>query len=253
LGKLTLQHTILALYLPFASMGQRDSAFVAWFDVQTVDKKQVISAWCQNNTVSPERLYYKAYLSLNHETDSRENSTLTLPHQPTLLRKAIFAVPSNQFDSVTLRVYLNDRLVAAAFLKGNPTKTPALPPERIGTPTEKEFSILSELEIEGLILDETRSKLAHDFYELFYNSWVPPEKVLESYLIVFRELPTRTGLGARVSVEVNDQELSQLNLHPKNWEELALQLAEALKNYLENPDASFQEIELEDLDGTGIY
>ncbi len=40
--------------------------------------------------------------------------------------------------------------------------------ENISTKTFK------DIEIEGLIVDQTQTKIGHDFYDLFYSNWQPP-------------------------------------------------------------------------------
>ncbi len=206
-----------------------------------------------NNSASVEHLRYRAVLVKNGIAEQRENSTLALPRQPTLLLKAIFVVEDGLFESLSVEILKDETVVASAFLAGN---TPNQPQTNIPPPSiEPDAPSVGEIEIEGLILDETRSKLAHDFYELFYSQWIATDSLSGGATITIREQPVRIGIGTRISVEIDGQEVSQLNLQPRLdlLEDLAGQLVLALKEYLENPDNAIREIEAEELQGTGIY
>jgi len=104
-----------------------------------------------------------------------------------------------------------------------------------------------------LILDETRSKIGRDFYELFYNRWNPPSGARD-FLITIRELPSR-GLGARVSIEVNENVILHRFLQPRNGliEEEANFTISYLKNYLRRNENLKQDMEAGDTMGSGIY
>lgn len=244
--------TLLLLPLLAAAFAQRADKVTAWVDVQQTDGKVVLSTWCQNNTSSPLHLSYKAILI---DTDSTvlEGKTLALPDQPNLLLNGNFLVEDGQFDKLILLVYKKDELVATAQAIGPKPEPPAQGLAR--SPTSDRLSA-DDIEIEGLVIDETRSKLAHDFYELFYNSWTSVEDDLKvNYSITIREQPVRVGIGTRISVELDGEELSQLNLQPRAEvvEALAIQLVESLFAHITNPDQSYQEIGAEDISGSGIY
>jgi hypothetical protein len=69
------------------------------------------------------------------------------------------------------------------------------------------------LEIDGLVVDETLTKLGRDFYDLFYRGWhAPPDAV--NYTITLAEQPV-PNLGTRVSVRVNDEIAFSANLQPR--------------------------------------
>ena len=90
---------------------------------------------------------------------------------------------------------------------------------------------LDALEIDGLILDETRSKIGRDFYEIFYNRWTPPSGA-KDFLITIRELPGR-GIGSRISIEVNENIILYRFLQPRNdlvEEEANLTMIQDFKN-----------------------
>lgn len=78
------------------------------------------------------------------------------------------------------------------------------------------------LELDGLVMDETRSKIGRDFYDIFYQQWqAPPDS--KNYTITISEKPTPT-LGSLVTVRVNDQQVFQYRLQPRY--EIIKQVAE---------------------------
>lgn len=68
------------------------------------------------------------------------------------------------------------------------------------------------LEIDGMVLDETRSKTGRVFYDLFYSKWQLPDNA-ESAAIRITEkfIP---GSGSIISVEVNQSETFRARLQP---------------------------------------
>lgn len=112
---------------------------------------------------------------------------------------------------------------------------------------------LDALEIDGLILDETRSKIGRDFYELFYNRWSPPFGA-KDFLITIKELPAR-GIGARVSIQVNENIILYRFLQPRGdlvEQEVNISISH-VKNFLQKNENLKQDIESGDQVGSGIY
>ncbi|MFK7932759.1 MAG: CsgE family curli-type amyloid fiber assembly protein [Saprospiraceae bacterium] len=108
-----------------------------------------------------------------------------------------------------------------------PTKeTPTL------TPQSPSPNRLPDLEIDGLIIDETRTKVGRDYYEIFYNQWEAPAAA-KNYTIRIKELPSQ-GRGAQIQVLVNDELLIQRFMQPRQdiIEELANRSVSALANWL---------------------
>lgn len=239
----------------YAAFGQGTDKVTAWVDMQQTDGKAVISCWCQNHSSSPLHLSYQAIL-VDADTLVREGKTLAIPEQPNLLLNANFLVEDGQFDQVILKIFLKNELVAISQAFGPKLEVPVATHPTVPLPISAEPLGLDGAEIGGLVLDETRSKLAHDFYEQFYNSWSSVEEDIKTnYSISIREQPTGIGIGTRVMVELNGEELLQLNLQPRLEiiESLAAQLVETLYTQIMNPDQQYQEINSEDISGSGIY
>ena len=68
------------------------------------------------------------------------------------------------------------------------------------------------LEIDGMVIDETRSKVGRDFYDLFYQTWQAPQEV-SRFTITISEQPA-PGLGTIVTVKANETETFRHRLQP---------------------------------------
>lgn len=69
------------------------------------------------------------------------------------------------------------------------------------------------LELDGLVMDETRSKIGRDFYDIFFQQWEAPPNS-NNYTITISEKPT-PSLGSFISVSVNDRQTFQYRLQPR--------------------------------------
>ncbi|HEX7069868.1 MAG TPA: CsgE family curli-type amyloid fiber assembly protein [Rhodothermales bacterium] len=67
--------------------------------------------------------------------------------------------------------------------------------------------------LDGLVVDETQTKLARDFYAEFYTFWQAPEGAM-NYTVVVGEQPV-PNVGTRVLVRVNDEIAFQAHLQPR--------------------------------------
>jgi hypothetical protein len=85
---------------------------------------------------------------------------------------------------------------------------------------------VSRLEIDGLVIDETVTKIGRDFFDVFRGAWEPPDGVV-NYTIRIQEQPVPT-LGTRVVLLLDDEPLFQLQLEPRYEviEDLARQAAQ---------------------------
>lgn len=111
----------------------------------------------------------------------------------------------------------------------------------------------TDIELEGFIVDDTHSKLGHDFYDLFYLNYSPPED-LRKHTIIISELPV-PGSGTRITISVEDQQIFQQFIQPRNdqVEELADYAVQLTQSYLMNYEQIQKQLMGEDLQGTGIY
>ncbi len=111
----------------------------------------------------------------------------------------------------------------------------------------------SDLGINGLIVDETESKIGHDFYDAFYSEWQAP-KIMTDYTITISEKPL-PQLGTQITILINDSPVFKRFVQPRYEiiEELAREGAATAYSYLENYTEIQKQLQGEDLKGTGIY
>lgn len=93
--------------------------------------------------------------------------------------------------------------------------------------------------ISGMVIDETRSKIGRDFYDVFYQNWTAPEEV-SGFTITITEQPA-PGLGTIISVKTNDTETFKYRLQPRyDFIQQAAQYAVRLTyNHLKNNPQDF--------------
>lgn len=109
------------------------------------------------------------------------------------------------------------------------------------------------LEIDGLLIDETRTKAGHDFYDLLYNAWEAPAGV-RNFMIRIAEKPFRVNI-TQLDIYVNEELVGNTILQPRQELilELATQINQALIQYLSNYKEMMQQLDEGDQAGTGIF
>lgn len=132
-------------------------------------------------------------------------------------------------------------------------------PEEVKESTTKiiESTIQESLDIEldGLIIDQTLTKSGRDFYEMFYGGWQPPT-VAKNFTINIKEIPWQGRVQlTRLSVSINEIDVVTLPLQPRyDLVEQAVKYALARAyNYLLNYEQIQLDLRSEDQQGTGIF
>jgi curli production assembly/transport component CsgE len=69
------------------------------------------------------------------------------------------------------------------------------------------------LEVDGLVVDQTITRLGREFYLAFYRQWVPPPEAV-AFTVEVVEQPDR-GINTVVRVQVNDELVFQTRLSPR--------------------------------------
>ena len=103
----------------------------------------------------------------------------------------------------------------------------------------------SGLEIDGLIVDETHTRMGSDFYDLFYTHWeAPPEA--SNFTIIIMEQPV-PQMGTRITLKINDDEVAQFMLQPRYdvIEEYAKESVRFLRQHLQEREMMRQRLERE--------
>ncbi|MCG2590918.1 curli production assembly/transport protein CsgE [Rhodohalobacter sp. WB101] len=96
------------------------------------------------------------------------------------------------------------------------------------------------LELDGMVIDDTRSRVGRNFYDLFYQYWQAPENA-SNFTIRISERPTPT-LGSIVTVKVNDETTFQYRLQPRFSiiEEAAQYAVRVTREYLETSQREYK-------------
>ena len=219
------------------------------------------SSFYKNNTDT-----YKVIFKIHNDLGTIFTDSLFYPERPPVKAKketpnqSVQLPPEKKESSIVLQKEKSKSKVAT----NTPTSKP-LPPElkKLIPPTKKNKPITSSrkssaavpvdvLEIDGLIIDETRSKIARDFYDLFYKKWIAPVGA-KNFSIYIREEPSR-GRGAQVSLTLNEQKIFQ-NFVPPRYDALenvvnfAIRVTRARLSDQANIDTQLKE---EDQMGSGI-
>ncbi|MFA8433444.1 MAG: CsgE family curli-type amyloid fiber assembly protein [Marinifilaceae bacterium] len=110
-----------------------------------------------------------------------------------------------------------------------------------------------QLEIDGLIVDQTITKVGKDFYDIFYTKWEAP-KVAKNFTIVIKEMPL-PGIGTQVSILINDDEVFKQRIQPRYdiIEAMADYAIARASRFLTNYEAMKAQLGGEDQQGTGIF
>lgn len=108
-------------------------------------------------------------------------------------------------------------------------------------------------EIDGLIVDETITKTGRDYYDIFYSNWEAPQRV-NNYSVVIRERPSR-GRGFQIVIEVNEEEISEMNLQPQfdMVEAAALDGVARTQGYLYNYENLKKQLDEDELRATELF
>lgn len=111
----------------------------------------------------------------------------------------------------------------------------------------------SDLEIDGLLFDETKTKSGKDFYDFFYSMWTAPPNA-RNFLIYITEKPYRLTT-TQIEVKINEFTVFMSFLQPRAdlVEQLAEQAVAQTQMYLENYEELMRQLEGDDQAGTGIF
>lgn len=114
-----------------------------------------------------------------------------------------------------------------------------------------------EVEIDGLIIDQTQTRIGQEFYQNFVTFWEAPLGI-EDYNILITEMANPTWgswiwveVGGFVSKEIVYREI--LKPRSEEIEKTAQKGVEVVKKYLYHLKEYGEEVSEKDMKGTGIY
>jgi curli production assembly/transport component CsgE len=111
----------------------------------------------------------------------------------------------------------------------------------------------AELEIDGMLIDETKTKGGRDFFEQFYMKWESPPNA-KNFTIFVSESPYRLTV-TQIEVKLNETLVFRSFLQPRAEiiEEYAEYAVAQTRMYLVNYEALMRQLDGDDRAGTGIY
>lgn len=243
----------------------------AWFDVQRNEAGQaVISGMAENKSTKAVAYSYSMRLSKagpsGNAINTQSGSFTLLPNEQKILSTVTINLASTASFEVFLKIFDDEKVVAEERLVSDEKfisnfrklQAPPQVPKENNVKAPPKIAKLRNtntdaLEIEGLIIDETRSKTGRDFYDQFYSKWTAPAGARD-FTIVISELPAR-GRGARISVKVNGNLVVQRMLQPRLdiIELLAEQSVQVVKKQIVDSEKLKKDLETGDQQGSGIY
>ena len=240
---------LMCFTLSGAAMQTTEQPWKAWIEMNQDGENARITGQFRNDGTEKLNLSYK--LTVEREaksgrsTNHQQSDFEATPGTTTLLSEVNINVSKENYYRISLEVFKGKEKIAVDSLI-NGTQTNKVIPLSKHAKDE-------DLELDGLIINETRSKIGRDFYDVFYRSWLAPKEARD-FVIRIRELPAR-GRIARISIEVNNEEVTQRVLQPRP-EIIRSQARYAIRivqQRLIARSAINKEIENEDQQGSGIF
>jgi curli production assembly/transport component CsgE len=111
----------------------------------------------------------------------------------------------------------------------------------------------ADIEIDGLLFDETKTKSGKDFYDYFFSGWEAPPGA-SNYSIFILEKPYRLTTTL-IEIKINETTVFQSFLQPRGdiVEQLAQQAVSQTQMYLDNYEELMRQLEGKDRSGSGIF
>ncbi|MGE5426247.1 MAG: CsgE family curli-type amyloid fiber assembly protein [Methylococcaceae bacterium] len=110
-----------------------------------------------------------------------------------------------------------------------------------------------EIEIDGLLVDDTKTKMGKDFYDQFYGNWEAPVGA-KNFTITVSEKPFRLT-STLIVVSINENPVYQAILQPRQdiVEAMSYEAISTTQSYLANYEEIMKQLNGEDMAGSGIY
>ncbi|MDF2554089.1 MAG: hypothetical protein K0R77_3364 [Chryseobacterium sp.] len=203
-------YNFLFVFLSVFIYGQEDKKIVAKIEKDAIEKQLKIKALVTNNTSTYQELNYllisiKKGASGNLSNNKQSGKFSINPNESKSLSE--MSVNLEKGDALKAFLYIRDeqtqKLIAKDSLEINQDffrKTVSV--------VEKEEAF----ELSGLTIDETKSKVGKDFYDLFYIQYNQiPDKSNSAITII--ELPAR-GTSGQINIQIDDKVVYSFMTNP---------------------------------------
>jgi hypothetical protein len=203
-------YNFLFVFLSVFIYGQEDKKIVAKIEKDAIEKQLKIKALVTNSTSTYQELNYllisiKKGASGNLSNNKQSGKFSINPNESKSLSE--MSVNLEKGDALKAFLYIRDeqtqKLIAKDSLEINQDffrKTVSV--------VEKEEAF----ELSGLTIDETKSKVGKDFYDLFYIQYNQiPDKSNSAITII--ELPAR-GTSGQINIQIDDKVVYSFMTNP---------------------------------------
>lgn len=200
----------LSVFLSPFLYGQEDTKIVAKIEKDIVEKNLKIKALVTNNTATYQELNY-LLISI------KKGGTGNLSNNKQSGKFSINPNESKSLSEMTVNLDKKDALKAFLYIRDEQTqKLLAKDSLEINQDFFKQSANVVEkeeaFELSGLTIDETKSKVGRDFYDLFYIQYNQISDKSNS-AITITELPTR-GTSGQINIQIDDKLIYSFMTNP---------------------------------------
>lgn len=191
----------LFILLSASLYGQEDKKIVAKIENEVIEKQLNIKALITNNTATYQELNYllisiKKGASGNLSNNKQSGKFSINPGETKKLSE--MNVNLEKKDALKAFLYIRDEQTQKLIAKDSLEINQDFFSKKISTVEKDEI-----FELKGLTIDETKTKVGKDFYDLFYIQYSQiPDK--SNSAITISELPMR-GTSGQISIQIDDK------------------------------------------------
>lgn len=215
---------LFLMLLPSSTFGQEDKRIIAKIENETLEKQLKIKAIVTNNTPTYVELNYLLISIKKGEngnlSNNKQSGKFSINPGETKSLSEINVGLENK-DALKAFLYIRDEQTQKLISKDSLEINQNFFNKKISQ-VEKEDAF----ELKGLTIDDTKTKVGRDFYDMFYIQYSQiPDKSTSS--IKISELPAR-GTSGQINIEIDDKVIYSFITNPSE-DYLMEQLAYTLR------------------------
>ncbi|REC41807.1 curli-like amyloid fiber formation chaperone CsgH [Chryseobacterium sp. 5_R23647] len=215
---------LFLMLLPLSTSGQEDKKIIAKIESETIEKQLKIKAIVTNNTPTYAELNYLLVSIKKGEngnlSNNKQSGKFSINPGETKPLSEISVGLENK-DALKAFLYIRDEQTQKLISKDSLEINHDFFKKKISQ-VEKEEAF----ELKGLTIDDTKTKVGRDFYDMFYIQYNQiPDKSTSS--IKISELPAR-GTSGQINIEIDDKVIYSFITNPSE-DFLIEQLANTLR------------------------
>lgn len=215
---------LFLMLLPSSIFGQEDKRIIAKIENETIEKQLKIKAIVTNNTSTYAELNYLLVSIKKGEngnlSNNKQSGKFSINPGETKSLSEINVGLENK-DALKAFLYIRDEQTQKLISKDSLEINQNFFNKKI-IQVEKEEAF----ELKGLTIDDTKTKVGRDFYDMFYIQYSQiPDKSTSS--IKISELPAR-GTSGQINIEIDDKVIYSFITNPSE-DYLTEQLAYTLR------------------------